>query len=215
MEPALFITIIVQKFPAGSNDCEDDESTCQHERKVVIEHPSGKLDVVVTYETEGRNVNIRSAGVIRTARLLFTGLVRVPNKTAPVEEPKVVQEVQKQIFELYKSARHRDSVGKSNLSPITSPRSMTSRGMSTSAITSTGSPVSQLPRGVSAKNSNVQPSSPKPNAIQLAMVPAESVISSLGSAFMSFWRFSSTSTKSQDLASSKADESCKVNPTSP
>lgn len=223
MEPPLFITIviiIVQKFPAGSNDREDNGSTDQHERKVVIEHPSGKLEVVVDYETRDRKVHIRSAGVIRTARLLCIGLMQVPY-IDHVEEPEGVHEVRSHICKLYRA----ESVGnKCNPSPITSPmrgpilarvRSTTSREITTSAICTTSSPVSQLLRGVSTKNSIVQPSTPKPNAIQLAMVPAESVISSLGSALMSFCGFRSTSMKTKNLANSKADETYKVKPTSP
>lgn len=219
----IIIIIIIQEFLSGPNDHEDNKSKDQYERKVVIEHPSGKLEVVVTSEMRDGKFHIHSAGVIRTARLLFMGLVRVP-EIGPVEEPEEVQQVHSHICQLY-HAKHQESVGnKYNPSPITSPRvgpnltrarSMTSRGISTSAICTTSSPVSQLLRGVSIKNSITQPSTPKPNAIQLAMVPAESVIMSLGSALMSFCGFTSTSMKTKSVANSKVDEANKGKPTAP
>ena len=170
--------------------------------------------------------HIRSAGVIRTARLLFMGLVRVPeiDAKAKVTEPEEVHSVHSHIVQLY-HAQHQESVGnKYNPRPITSPRAgpnlarartMVSRGISTSAMCTTSSPVSQLLRGMSIKNSIMQPSTPQPNAIHLAMAPAESVITSLGSALMAFCGYTSTWMKSKNLANSKADATNKVKPTSP
>ncbi|TKW65983.1 MAG: 4-oxalomesaconate tautomerase [Paracoccus denitrificans] len=45
---------------------------------VGIEHPSGIFEVVVDFATEGDGINIRSAGVVRTARLLARGEVMIP-----------------------------------------------------------------------------------------------------------------------------------------
>lgn len=222
----IIIIIVIQESPLVRTDHGDNKSKVQHERKVVIEHPSGKLEVVVTSEMRDGKFHIRSAGVIRTARLLFMGLVRVPeiNAKAKVMEPEEVHEVHSHICQLY-HAKHQESVGnKYNPSPITSPRAgpnlarartMASRGISTSAICTTSSPVSQLLRGMSIKNSTMQPSTPQPNAIQLAIVPAESLITSLGSALMAFCGFNSTSRQSKNLENSKVDATNKVKPTSP
>lgn len=216
----LSIIIVIQEFPLVRTDHGDNKSKDQHdERKVVIEHPSGKLEVVVTSETRDGKFHIRSAGVIRTARLLFMGLVRVPeiDSKAKVTEPEEVHSVHSHICQLY-HAKHQESVGnKYTPSPITSPRAgpnlarartmANTRGISTSAICTTTSPVSQqVLRGMSTKNSStMQPSTSQPNAIQLAMVPAESVITSLGSALMAFCGFTSTSMKSKNLETSKVD----------
>jgi hypothetical protein len=209
----------IQEFPLVRTDHGDDNKSKdqQHERKVVIEHPSGKLEVVVTSEMRDGKFHIHSAGVIRTARLLFMGLVRIPeiDSKAKVTEPEEVHSVHSHICQLY-HAKHQESVGnKYNPSPITSPRagpnfararSMANRGISTNAICTTSSPVrSQLLRGMSTKNSTMQPSTSQPNAIQLAMVPAESVITSLGSALMAFCGFTSTSMKSKNLENSKVE----------
>lgn len=43
-----------------------------------IEHPSGTFDVVVEFTRDGQSVDFRSAGVVRTARLLARGEVMVP-----------------------------------------------------------------------------------------------------------------------------------------
>lgn len=43
-----------------------------------IEHPSGTFDVVVEFTRDGTDVNFRSAGVVRTARLIARGEVLVP-----------------------------------------------------------------------------------------------------------------------------------------
>lgn len=45
---------------------------------VVIEHPSGTIDVTVDYETTASGFHLRSAGLLRTARLLARGEVFVP-----------------------------------------------------------------------------------------------------------------------------------------
>lgn len=45
---------------------------------VGIEHPAGIFDVVVDFERQGDSIKIRSAGVVRTSRLLARGEVMVP-----------------------------------------------------------------------------------------------------------------------------------------
>ena len=45
---------------------------------VVIEHPSGTIDVTVDYENRLEGFQLRSAGLLRTARLLASGEVFVP-----------------------------------------------------------------------------------------------------------------------------------------
>jgi hypothetical protein len=45
---------------------------------VVIEHPSGTIDVTVDYENRPEGFRLRSAGLLRTARLLARGEVFVP-----------------------------------------------------------------------------------------------------------------------------------------
>jgi 2-methylaconitate cis-trans-isomerase PrpF len=45
---------------------------------VVIEHPSGTIDVTVDYENGPEGFQLRSAGLLRTARLLARGEVFVP-----------------------------------------------------------------------------------------------------------------------------------------
>ncbi|KMK68821.1 4-oxalomesaconate tautomerase [Puniceibacterium sp. IMCC21224] len=47
---------------------------------VGVEHPMGTFEVVVDFEHQGDGVAIRSAGVVRTARLLARGEVMVPSR---------------------------------------------------------------------------------------------------------------------------------------
>ena len=46
--------------------------------RIVIEHPSGTIDVVFDYAVENGEFNLRSAGVLRTARKLFSGNLFIP-----------------------------------------------------------------------------------------------------------------------------------------
>jgi 4-oxalomesaconate tautomerase len=48
------------------------------EETVVIEHPSGKISVSLVTRTNGSSIIVERAGVVRTARLLFSGYVHVP-----------------------------------------------------------------------------------------------------------------------------------------
>jgi 2-methylaconitate cis-trans-isomerase PrpF len=45
---------------------------------VAIEHPSGSISVTVDFEIGAQGFNLRSAGLVRTARLLAKGEVMVP-----------------------------------------------------------------------------------------------------------------------------------------
>jgi 2-methylaconitate cis-trans-isomerase PrpF len=45
---------------------------------VKIEHPSGSIDVTVDYEDSSEGFVLKSAGLLRTARLLARGEVLVP-----------------------------------------------------------------------------------------------------------------------------------------
>lgn len=47
--------------------------------EVVIEHPAGKISVLVDYRRDGKKFILRSAGLIRTARKLAQGEVFVPS----------------------------------------------------------------------------------------------------------------------------------------
>lgn len=46
--------------------------------KITIEHPSGEIDVIVDFARNGADVTLRSAGLVRTARLLARGEVMIP-----------------------------------------------------------------------------------------------------------------------------------------
>ena len=45
---------------------------------VVIEHPSGEIEVLIDFERDGGGLAVRSAGLVRTARLLARGQVYAP-----------------------------------------------------------------------------------------------------------------------------------------
>jgi 2-methylaconitate cis-trans-isomerase PrpF len=47
---------------------------------VLIEHPGGVIDVTVDYETGAGGFALKSAGLLRTARLLARGEVMVPDR---------------------------------------------------------------------------------------------------------------------------------------
>ena len=48
--------------------------------KVTLEHASGTIDVLVDFSIDDGQMNLRSAGLVRTARLLAKGEVMVPTK---------------------------------------------------------------------------------------------------------------------------------------
>ena len=50
---------------------------------VRIEHPSGELAVTLDYRLEGGRLDVRAAGLLRTARLLVRGEVMVPGAIWP------------------------------------------------------------------------------------------------------------------------------------
>ncbi len=45
---------------------------------LTVEHPMGAMDVIVEYERNNREFDIRSAGILRTARLLMKGDLMIP-----------------------------------------------------------------------------------------------------------------------------------------
>ena len=49
-----------------------------NDREILIEHPSGQIDVALRTEGQGADLQVISAGAIRTARKLVTGEVFVP-----------------------------------------------------------------------------------------------------------------------------------------
>ncbi|MBE9238346.1 4-oxalomesaconate tautomerase [Anabaena aphanizomenioides LEGE 00250] len=51
--------------------------TDSQQQNIIIEHPSGKLEISLVIHQEGSEIVIERAGVIRTARLLFSGNVYV------------------------------------------------------------------------------------------------------------------------------------------
>ncbi len=51
--------------------------TDSQQQNIIIEHPSGKLEISLVIHQEGSEIVIERAGVIRTARLLFSGHVYV------------------------------------------------------------------------------------------------------------------------------------------
>jgi len=46
---------------------------------VTLEHASGLIDVLVDYDLTGDGIDLRSAGLVRTARMLARGEVMVPS----------------------------------------------------------------------------------------------------------------------------------------
>lgn len=46
--------------------------------KIVLEHPMGLMDVLVDFQKDERGLNLRSAGLVRTARKLAEGTVFIP-----------------------------------------------------------------------------------------------------------------------------------------
>ncbi|MEM9248126.1 MAG: 4-oxalomesaconate tautomerase [Pseudomonadota bacterium] len=48
---------------------------------ITLEHPTGQIDVVVDFERNGTALTLRSAGLVRTARLLARGEVMIPSGT--------------------------------------------------------------------------------------------------------------------------------------
>ncbi|MEM7721434.1 MAG: 4-oxalomesaconate tautomerase [Pseudomonadota bacterium] len=50
---------------------------------ITLEHPTGKIDVLVDYARQCRDITIHAAGLVRTARLLARGEVFVPEPSCP------------------------------------------------------------------------------------------------------------------------------------
>jgi len=45
---------------------------------IIIEHPLGKIEVALVTRCQGSEITVESAGVVRTARLLFSGNIHIP-----------------------------------------------------------------------------------------------------------------------------------------
>lgn len=74
----------------------------------VIEHPSGEMTITLNAKMKMNpyGMDVYSAGVLRTARLLFTGMVRVPSKPGLElwEEPAQYREIHNQFCNLFRSS---------------------------------------------------------------------------------------------------------------
>lgn len=53
--------------------------------KVVLEHPSGQMDVIVDYGPAELGIDVKSAGILRTARKLVEGSIFVPSTVLAAE----------------------------------------------------------------------------------------------------------------------------------
>ncbi len=51
---------------------------------IVIEHPSGTIDISIQTEPDGEHVGVIKAGAVRTARLIMRGEVLVPPRSLTV-----------------------------------------------------------------------------------------------------------------------------------
>ncbi|ASM49625.1 hypothetical protein PESP_a1519 [Pseudoalteromonas espejiana DSM 9414] len=51
-----------------------------NQQSIVVEHPSGKIDLLLEGSFENNTLDIKSAGLMRTARMLFKGEVHIPAK---------------------------------------------------------------------------------------------------------------------------------------
>lgn len=64
---------------------------------VIIEHPLGEMRIVLKAtknDDDDLRMDVQSAGVVRTARLLFSGLVRIPRQGLKLEELERVAELE-------------------------------------------------------------------------------------------------------------------------
>ena len=46
--------------------------------KIILEHPSGFIPVMITVSGEGENFTVEKAGTLRTARKIMDGFVYIP-----------------------------------------------------------------------------------------------------------------------------------------
>ena len=58
----------------------DDMAARSNERPatITLEHASGQIDVIVDYDLTANGIDLRSAGLVRTTRLLARGEVMIP-----------------------------------------------------------------------------------------------------------------------------------------
>jgi 4-oxalomesaconate tautomerase len=57
-----------------------------HDRRIVIEHPAGSLEIALLTEGTGPNLKVKSGGVIRTARKIMAGEMFVPSRLLTHED---------------------------------------------------------------------------------------------------------------------------------
>lgn len=101
---------------------------------VVIEHPVGEMRIVLKVK-KGDNedhlaMDVQSAGVVRTARLLFSGLVRVPGQElAQVDELEQNQEMNQQFRKLFQGVGKETLPTKSSRTLKASALKLRTRGM--------------------------------------------------------------------------------------
>lgn len=105
----------------------------KNKHKVVIEHPSGVIEFLLdakSREDGELGLEVASAGVLRTARLLFTGMVRVPHEGLRkfATEPKEFSDMEREFRNLYRvkeDLRHKEDSWVTRLQNINSaPRAM-------------------------------------------------------------------------------------------
>lgn len=64
----------------GSITDEIVERSSDETPKIVIEHPSGTIDILLSYEGSGADMKVSKAGLLRTARKIFRGELYVPGE---------------------------------------------------------------------------------------------------------------------------------------
>lgn len=52
----------------------------EQSQNIVVEHPTGKIDLILEGSYSNNTLDIKSAGLMRTARMLFKGEVHIPGK---------------------------------------------------------------------------------------------------------------------------------------
>jgi hypothetical protein len=80
----------------------------EHTHNITLEHPSGEIRILLKTrpaDEEPHCLDVCSAGVVRTARLLFSGMVRVPDPTLTVTQPEEFREMSQQFSQLFRPRR--------------------------------------------------------------------------------------------------------------
>lgn len=122
----------------------------ENNHQVIIEHPSGVIEFLLDAKPlqDGElGLEVSSAGVLRTARLLFTGMVRVPvvDLRKFASEPKEFSDMEREFRNLYRAKeclRHREESWVTRLQNMNSApramampmRAMVARGLQVPAV---------------------------------------------------------------------------------